>query len=146
MIITIKKIDIAQEPERKNGLNSYWVEFESELSSGQALLYSRTAIQTLLSGRPISVETSQYNTHDFQVLPKSNQSYVGKLIPLSTSTDYEVTGQVAIIYEDGAFFVDVEPGRCSFALILDKIAPASVEKDDWVTFKVFGLELWDEHY
>jgi hypothetical protein len=146
MIITVKKIGIMQESEPKNDLNSYWVEFESELTSGQALLYSRAAADTFFSGRQISVEMSQRDIHDFHVVPKSIQAHLGKLVPLSTPSDYEVTGRVAIIYEDGAFFVDIEPGRCSFALTLDKITPISVEKDDWVTFKVLGLELWDEHF
>jgi len=50
MIITVKKIDVAPQPESNSGLNTYRVEFESETVSGQALLYSRVSAQRLLSG------------------------------------------------------------------------------------------------
>lgn len=144
MIITINRIDVAHVPELQQGLGSYWIEFESPFACGKALLYSRTTRNALLSGRQIGTEIGQHDIEDFCLLSGPSHSYQGRLVPLSTRCDYEVTGRVASLYDE-IFLVDVEAGRCSFAIAFDKINPITVNEGDWVTFKVNRLELWDEH-
>lgn len=145
MRIRIKHIDTIQGIEYKHGLNRYRVEFESGVASGQAPLYSQATPDCLLPGSQISVETSQNKVVDFHVLSNLNQLFIGRLTPLANSYDYEVVGRVAVLYDD-IFDVDVEPGLCSFTVAFEEIGPTKVVKGDWVTFKVLGLELWDEHF
>ena len=130
--------------EYQDGLYSYLIEFESSYVSGQAMLYSQATSSALLSISQISVETGHHDIEDFRFLSNSGQSHAGKLLPLSNQCDYEVTGQVAILFED-MFVVNVENGKCSFAIAFDESIPTTVKKGNWVTFKVSGLELWDEN-
>jgi len=41
------------------------------------------------------------------------------------------------------FYVAVMPGQGSFCISLNEIGQMTVRTNDWVSFKLQGLELWD---
>ncbi len=141
MMISVKQIALAQVPEQKNKPGIYWIEFESAQTSGPALLHSERQPNELL-GRNIHVEFSYNSIKDFQILKEKHPPHSSCLTHLATACDYEVTGQV-VVPCDEVFYVAIMPGQGSFCISLNEIGHLTVRTNDWVNFKLQGLELWD---
>ena len=147
MLITIRKLKLIPLQEAEIKMPTYWVEFDSSLTSGQITLHSNTHPSELLAGKEISVETNQERIEGFRVLPKDIQELC-QLTPLTQLGDYEVIGQVkAITFIDNAqeFIIDIWVNSCWFTITSDDAERDKVSEGDWVKFRAIGVSFWDEH-
>lgn len=146
MIITIRKLEAIPASKGEIRTPSYWVEFDSPLTSGQATLYSNASPNELLSAEKINVEIDQERVEEFQVLANSAEGFC-QLTRLTQSGDYEITGQVKMItrLDNDCEVLDIWVGPGWFVLTSDEIGASQVVENDWVKFKASGVSFWDEH-
>jgi hypothetical protein len=63
---------------------------------------------------------------------------------LQIAGDYEITGVISFESGDGVFYVDVD--EFTFILNTDDINGIILEKNQWVSFVVYRLFLYDEYF
>ncbi len=145
MRITIRHIEPV--PVQRGTIGGYPIRFQSDLTSGMALLRTQTEVSSLV-GQDIFTEIDWHTITKVQVL-ETVEPHTFAMTPLVNASDYEVIGEAAIMDfhgEEGEFLfyeihVQVEDGW--FRGIEFHDADVVVQAGDWIRFTVTDLLFWD---